>query len=228
MTALVMALYAEGRTDEGFLPVVIQRTAEQVLAHRGNTVVDVLEPIVLNHTIDLQFRARDERILEAARRASGFHALIVHADADYPTPVRALQERFLPGQTRVDQARVARELSVCDHLVPIIPIQTTEAWMLADHAALCEVIGANLTAEALGIPAHPHQVESDPDPKRTLNSVIQRALAQRPRRRRRIDPRSVYEPLARQINLARLSSVPAYARFMADLTQTLIALHLVV
>ena len=63
MTALVMALYAEGRTDEGFLPVVIQRTAEQVLAHRGNTVVDVLEPIVLNHTIDLQFRARDERIL---------------------------------------------------------------------------------------------------------------------------------------------------------------------
>jgi hypothetical protein len=227
MTSLVMALYAEGRTDEGFLPVVIQRTAEQVLARRGNTVVDVLEPIVLNHTIDLQFRARDERILEAARRASGFHALIVHADADYPTSVRALQERFLPGQALVDQARVARE-SVCDHLVPIIPIQTTEAWMLADHAALCEVIGANLTAEALGIPAHPHQVESDPDPKRTLNTVIQRALAQRPRRRRRIDLRSVYEPLARQINLVRLSSVPAYTQFMADLTQTLIALHLVV
>ena len=225
MTALVLALYAEGHADEGFLPVVIQRTAEQVLARRGRTIVDVLEPISLNHTIDRQFPTRVERMLEAARRASGYHALIVHADADYPSPDRALLERFIPGQTRVRQARQAQE-SVCEHLVPIIPVQMTEAWMLADPDALREVIGVHLAAEALGTPAHPHQVESDPDPKQTLNAVIQNALAQRSRRRRRIALGSVYEPLARQIDLAKLGSVPAYTQFVTDLTQTLIALGL--
>lgn len=225
MTALVLALYAEGHADEGFLPVIIQRTAEQILAQRGRTVVDVLEPINLNHTIDRQFPTRVERMLEAARRASGYHALIVHADADYPTPERALLERFSPGQTKVRQARQAQE-SVCEHLVPIIPVQMTEAWMLADPDALREVIGVNLTTDAIGAPMHPHQVESDPDPKQTLNAVIEKALAQRARRRRRIALRSIYEPLARQISLARLIGVPAYQQFVADLTQTLVALGL--
>jgi hypothetical protein len=225
MTALVLALYAEGHADEGFLPVIIQRTAEQVLARRGRTVVDVLEPISLNHTIDRQFPTRVERMLEAARRASGYHALIVHADADYPTPDRALLERFSPGQTKVRQARQVQE-SVCEHLVPIIPVQMTEAWMLADPDALREVIGVNLTTDAIGAPMHPHQVESDPDPKQTLNAVIEKALTQRARRRRRIALRSIYEPLARQISLARLIGVPAYQQFVADLTQTLVALGL--
>jgi len=88
------------------------------------------------------------------------------------------------------------------------------------------VIGVHLAAETLGTPAHPHQVESDPDPKQTLNAVIQKALAQRSRRRRRIALGSIYEPLARQIDLAKLGSVPAYTQFVADLTQTLIALGL--
>lgn len=48
MTTLVLALYAEGRTDERFLPIVIQRTAEEILAQRGRTTVYVLEPIVLS------------------------------------------------------------------------------------------------------------------------------------------------------------------------------------
>lgn len=98
--------------------------------------------------------------------------------------------------------------------------------MLADPEALRNVIGTNLSAEELGIPVHPHQVESDPAPKQTLDGAIQRAVAQR--RRRRIALQSVYDPLARQISLTRLGGVPAYAQFVADLTQTLIALHLAV
>jgi len=219
MTVLVLALYAEGRTDESFLPIVIQRTAEEVLARYGRTVVDVLEPINLNHGIDRQFETREERILEAARRASGYHALIIHADADYPTQERALQERYLPGEVRVRELRDVGE-SVCGNLIPIVPIQMTEAWMLADPKALCNVIGVQSSPQALGIPAHPHQVESDPNPKRTLHEVLERARAQRPRRRRRVNLSSIYEPLARQIDLAKLVGVPAYARFLSDLTAT--------
>lgn len=222
MTTLVLALYAEGRTDERFLPIVIQRTAEQILVQRGRITVDVLEPIVLNRTIDRQFPRRVERILEAARRSAGYHMLIVHADADHPTPDRAMRERIQPGFERVHNA----DEPVCDELLPIIPVQMTEAWMLADPEALQAVIGTDVEAQALGLPARAHQVESEPDPKQILRQTIQNALAHRSRRRRRIDLGTVYEPLARQISLRRLRAVPAYRQFVSDMTETLIALHL--
>jgi hypothetical protein len=222
MTTLVLAFYAEGRTDERFLPIVIQRTVEQILAQRGRMAVDVLEPVVLNHTIDRKFQKREERILEAARRSAGYHALIVHADADHPTPNQAMDERIRPGFERVYKAKER----VCDKLLPIIPVQMTEAWMLIDSEALRSVIGTNIEAQALGLPTRAQQVESDRDPKQTLIQAIQNAIADRPRRRRRINLGTVYEPLARLINLERLSAVPAYQQFVSDMTETLIALHL--
>ena len=47
MTSLVTALYAEGTTDHRFLPLIIQRTAVQILSQRGRTIVDVLEPMLV-------------------------------------------------------------------------------------------------------------------------------------------------------------------------------------
>ena len=222
MNALVLALYAEGRTDDRFLPIVIQRTAEQILAQRGRQVADVHAPIVVNGGIDRMHRGRAERILEAARRAHGYHALIVHADADHPTPDRAMEERIQPGIELVRQS----EEAVCEQLVPIVPVQMTEGWMLADSRALCEVIGTDLDARSLELPQYAHQVESDADPKLTLNQAIQNALAGRPRRRRRLDMGTLYEPLARQMSLARLRTVPSYARFVGELTDLLIHLHM--
>lgn len=122
MNSLVLALYAEGRTDERFLPVVIQRTAEQILAQRGCQVVDVPDPIVVDGSIDREHRGRAERILEAARRARGYHALIVHADADHPTPDRSIEERIQPGLHLVHRS----EEAVCRQLVPIVSVQMTD------------------------------------------------------------------------------------------------------
>ena len=221
MTTLVLALYAEGRTDERFLPIVIQRTAEQLLVQRGRITVDVLEPIVLN---DIKDRAstQAERILEAARLSSGYHILIIHADADHSTPERALNERIQPGVKLVQQSKEP----VCSRLVPIIPVRMTEAWLLADPEALRVVIGTDLEIQSLGLPERAHQVESILDPKQALREAIQRALAHRPRRRRRIDLGTVYEPLARQISLKRLDAVPAYQLFVTYMTETLIGLNL--
>ncbi len=221
MNTLVLAVYAEGRIDERFLPIIIQRTAEQILIERGQSVVDVLDPIVL----DFKGRtssSRADRILGAARQAAGYHALVVHADADYPTPDRAMRERIQPG---FDLAREAGD-EVCEQLVGIVPVRMTEAWMLADLEALQSVIGTNLDAGALGIPQRPKQVEADSDPKQTLRSAIQNALIHRRRRSRRINLDKFYEPLARHVSLKRLQAVPAYRRFVHDLTETLIALHL--
>lgn len=221
MTTLVLALYAEGRTDERFLPVIAQRTAEDILARQGRATVDVLEPISLNRDIDRQFRRRVERIVEAARRAFGYHALIIHADADHPAAEQALEERIQPGI----EAAQSRD-SVCHELIPLVPVQKVEAWMLADAEALRQVVGTSVDANVLGLPARPHQVESEPDPKWRLQQAVQVALANRPRRRRQLNIGELYEPLARRIRLVQSRGVPAYRQFVNDLTGALVELGL--
>lgn len=213
MQALVLALYAEGTTDEHFLPPIIQRTAEVVIAARGRTTVDVLDPWVVKVEPGLNERATC--ILAAARQTEGFHALIIHADADHPTPERALHERIQPGMDRVTAAGVRHTL------IPLIPVRMTEAWLLADPEALLHVIGTNMTATALGLPEREHLVESDPDPRQTLHRVVRDATALRRRRRRQFHADELYAPLARIINLERLCKVPSYQQFVEDFTVAL-------
>ncbi len=224
MTSLVLALYVEGRTDERFLPIVVQRTAERILLQRGRGMLDVLPPFVLVKSIDLEFSRYAERVLAAARQTVHYDALIIHADADHPTREPALQQRIQPGLDLVEQARRAGD-PVCDQLLPIIPIRMTEAWMLADTAALRTVIGTTLSAHELGLPGHAHEVEAVLDPKHTLNQAMQAATSRR--RRRRLSVGAIYEPLARQLDLDHLSRVPAYQQFVQDLILALTALQLV-
>ena len=69
MRQLVLALYAEGCTDERFLPVIIQRTADRILRQYAIAPVDVLEPLSLK--ADPESDNRAERILAVARQAYG-------------------------------------------------------------------------------------------------------------------------------------------------------------
>jgi len=220
MTArtLVLAFYAEGMTDERFLPTIIRRTAEDLLAARGRTSVEVLDPFVIDHGIKRRFHTQEDRILAAARAAAGYHALLVHADADHATRDRALNERYLPGFRRVQ----ASPQGACSTLVPLIPIHMVEAWMLADMDALRDVIGTTADAQQLGLPPTIHQIEDNPDPKALLHQVIRNASAGQTRRRR-VKASEVVEPLAQRVRLDRLGTLAAYQQFRGDLLQALIA-----
>lgn len=218
MTTLVLALLAEGPTDELFLPGIIQRTVQNLVLRRGRTVIDVLEPMLVTIRPDIQGQA--ERILEAAYQTEGYHALIIHADADHHSADRALNERFQPGVLLVQDSGINH------HLVPLIPIRMTEAWLLADPESLLNIIGTWMNTNALGLPSHPHQIESDPDPKATLKEVVRRATAQRGRRRK-LQVADVFAPLARTISLERLQRVPAYQQFVQDMTGALVELHII-
>ena len=70
MNMLVMGLYVEGSTDDRFLPVIVQRAAEQILLQYDRAEVTVLEPIVIKKHPDIS--ERDKSILRAARDAKGW------------------------------------------------------------------------------------------------------------------------------------------------------------
>ncbi|HVB26066.1 MAG TPA: DUF4276 family protein [Ktedonobacteraceae bacterium] len=216
MKKLSLALYSEGSTDQHFLPDVIRRTSRQILARYGQHSLNV-QPIDII-TFSKVGLKQDECILQAARNAIDYHVLIVHADADHRTNEKAFLERFKPGYVLVQDQE-----NVCKHLVPIIPIQMTEAWMLVDHMALQVAIGTEMTARDLGLPPKAKLVENDSDPKQTLHLMLQKANAHRPRRQRhnQASLSTLYSLLGREINLERLQQVPSFMQFENDLTETL-------
>ncbi len=221
MAQLILSFYGEGVTDNRFLPIIIERTAQKIIGIHSRQVVDVLEPIVLK-VKEPELSTGAKHILDVAKQAVGCHALIVHADADYATLDRTLNERIYPGFTLAQEA----DVPVCRNLVPIIPVQMIEAWMLADPDTLKQVIGTKLSNNALNIPPHARHVESIADPKKRIEEVIQTALAQQTRRRRRrITIGMLYEPVARQIAIERLKLVPSYERFWVDLSHELVELN---
>lgn len=221
MPTLVMALYAEGRSDERFLPIIIQRTAVRLLSEHAAHDVDVSEPIVVNPATR---NTRNEAILDVAQQAHGYHLLTVHADADDVTPLRAMRERITPGFQAVAAAQRAGQ-QVCGKLTAIVPVQMTEAWMLADSDALRNIIGAMQTAQHLNLPVRPALVEGIADPKARIREVLAMVQAERTRRRRtQRKIADLYEPLARRIDLNRLYLAPSFARFQDDLQSALVDL----
>lgn len=201
--------------------MLVQRTAEHLLREHGLITADVNDPVIINDDVQSARRALESRVLEAARKASGCHALIIHADSDYPTRDRAYQERFLPGADLVHRTSGA----ICKSLIPVIPVRSTEAWMLADSEALSSVIGIDIDLEAVGIPVQASQVENIAHPKDVLNHVIRSTSSSTSGRRRRINAASIHEPLARVVRLDRLLQVPSFRQFADDLLAVLRDLH---
>ena len=221
MTHLAMALFAEGPTDHQFIRIVTQRTAEYILNQNSRKIVDVLDPHIVERTSGEQA----EKILDAAHSVYGFNLLLLHADADARNRDAAWADRIEPGLHRVLQASSDGE-QVCDKLVPVIPVQMTEAWMLADPLVLAETIGYKDPPTRLGLPRRPRQVESFADPKAKLKEAVGIAQNDRPRRRRRDwNIKDLYQQLAGTVELDRLAQVPSYQQFQEELTQALHELH---
>ncbi len=217
MKQLVLALYAEGSTDERFLPRIIQRTAEHLLAGYG---VEILDPFMING--DIHSRATiQEQLVAAARKTHGYHILIVHQDADAPDQDRALQERIQPGLDIVRQESDHHQ----QNIVPLIPVRMVEAWMLADPVALCQAIPGCSAPDKLDLPKKPERVERISDPKAELKRIASIYQARR-RRSRWITYRAkIQERLADEIAIERLKRVPAYQTFEQKFSQVLRELH---
>lgn len=223
---LILAFYAEseGNTDERFLPKIIERTTQNILLNYGKTGVDVT-PLRIVH-LNNQPDKRSERILEAAKQTQGFHALIIHADADDSTSEKALRERITPGLQLIESTKMEGTIKICEHLISIIPVRMVESWMIADYEILRSVIGTTLDRATLGIPNSVKNVERIIDPKYLLNDVISLAFSKRRQRRPLPNIGEYYEPLSLQIRIEILRELPSFQEFEESLTSKLFELNL--
>jgi hypothetical protein len=198
MRWLGLALIAEGRSDDLFLPEVLRRSAQAVCG----AWVEVANPLPVRAGCG---PASHDALLEALDREDGAFTLVVyhHDGKSHPDQVRQAIAQF---RARVDGS--GRQ----EPVVALVPVQETEAWALADGDALRAVLGVTWSDAQMLLPHRTRELESDPDPKATLHELF-----------KKVTPWDV-EYLARLgecVSLERLRELPAFQRWEDDLAEAI-------
>jgi len=199
-----IAYATEGTTDKCFLESVIKRTFEEV-ALECIQELEIVDPIHISKFAG----SIEEKALHYARQAidNGATILCFHVDADDRTDAKAFNERINPAFDAIRRAKI----EVCINLVAIVPVQMTEAWMLADKELLKHQLYTKKNDEELGINKNP---EDFSDPKNIIESAIRIAREHlTKRRRRKLTISELYQPIGQTIKLNKLDTLPSYQKF---------------
>ncbi len=149
---MIAALLAEGPSDKALLPIL--RWLLSCL-----TSADVR----IEWVDSSSFGARATSLAEKVRLAQVVcrcDILFVHRDADKQPPIWRYNEiREAVG----DQAHVA-----------VVPVRSTETWLLIDAAAIRAAAGRVSGVDDLGLPPLA-KLEADKEPKATLREALRRA-----------------------------------------------------
>jgi hypothetical protein len=180
------ALIAEGESDVAFLLPLLQAQLECIGRDAEFEVRRILRGTVTTVMPGDRVAAEAVELLEIS------DLLFVHHDHREATKIDRLRER----------------LGVEGHVVGVVPVRETEAWVLA-AAYDSERVTASFEPDPL---AKGYKwVEKLADPKAEL----------RRRYRRSMRVEDLFTFIGEQADLARLAEVPAYQSFLQDLTKAL-------
>jgi hypothetical protein len=188
MRFLTAILFCEGREDEAFLRILLERQLRQLGTLGDGFGFEELAPGGCM-TATAFGDELDRSILAASEM---FDIVFVHNDHDQRQKCVLRDERL------------AGKLASNSRTVNVIPIRETEAWALADPAALPS------GCQTAHVPPKPQQVEKLADPKATLKQALGRKYSA-----------ELAEAVAFGLSLDRLAIIPAYRSFLQDLTAAL-------
>jgi hypothetical protein len=147
--------------------------------------------------------------------------LCVQADADRKKLNDTYQYKINPCKVELEKQN---ENEYCKTLVALVPIQETEAWMLADKDLLKEEIGTNKTDNELKINRYPETIAN---PKEVIEKAIQIARKNLTRKRRKdLTIADLYSAIGQKIDLEKLESLPSYQDFKENVKTAFINLGL--
>lgn len=196
---LSFALVREGPSDDG-LAVLVRKVLQAAVLDAGVSVVG--DPLSFGTAPSDQVRA----VMDDAARPD---LLFVHKDAD------SRDHTHIQGVIE-DAAELYADPSC---VVPVIPVQETEAWAMVDEELIMDVVGsrAEPSRDALALPPL-RRIEDTASPKEVLLEALIRATKDSAREKKRTHKRfsslrlSIFENL--EID-GPLSQLPSWQRFRA-------------
>jgi hypothetical protein len=220
---IIIAFATEGSTDKRFLESVIKRTFEEI-AMECSKELEIFDLIIhiseekgrIKDISEEKHRIQDKALYYASQALKkGATVLCFHVDADDHTDEKAFNERINPAFDAI----LKTEIAVCKNLVAIVPVQMTEAWMLADKELLKRELGTDKNDEELGINKNPEYFS---DPKDIIKSAIRSSRKHRTQRRRsdKLNIGELYQPIGQKVALNKLDTLPSYQKFKEAVRDT--------
>lgn len=209
---LFIGLVAEGTTDVRFLKTVIQKSVQE-LSWQCDTDVDIFDIREIIPTGD-SFVQKMVNAAKIAQKDYSISMLCIHTDSDSKTADDVMQNKFAPFFEALDKLD---EKDYCKCIVPTVPVQMIESWMLADKVLLKSLISAeSISDAALGIDKVP---ETYADPKSVINEAIRISMLGKPKRRRdQILISDLYGILGQELSLDSLRTIPSFREFERQVT----------
>ena len=213
MKQLLIGLYTEGTTDIRFLGSVIKRSFEAI-----NYECQVDMEIFDIQNIKVNKSSFAEDVINASRRGIddfGITILCVHADADNGNDTNVYNNKINPALSKIKNTTE----NLCDVIVPVVPVQMIESWMLADKELFKKEIGTDKTDNDLGIYKNP---ELYADPKEVIKNAIRIANQERGKRHRNeLNISDLYLPIGQSVSIDKLRQIPSYCKFQDNVREAL-------
>lgn len=209
---IFIGLVAEGTTDVRFLKNIIYKSVQE-LSWQCETELDIFDIREIHSTGETFV----QKMLDAAKIAQQDYSismLCIHADSDCRSASEVMQNKFVPFLKALHSLPPE---DYCKCIVPTIPIQMIESWMLADKPLLKSLINAEaMTDSELGLDRAP---ETYADPKRAINEAIRITMEGKPKKRRdEIRISDLYEILGHELTLDSLRTIPSFCDFERRVT----------
>ena len=206
MKQLFAGFLTEGVTDSRFLEAIVRKTLNKIAFEcKGQIDIELFE---LPKQKEASFI---EQILEASQIGFsdfGMMMLCVHADADSENSRDTYENKINPA---IAELAKQDEHRFCKVLVAIVPVQETEAWLLADKDLLKREIGTNKSDRELGISRQPENMSN---PKEIIQNAIRIAREGLTKRRRQeLDISELYLPIGQTIDLNQLERLVSFQDF---------------
>ena len=220
MYQLFVGLFTEGKTDNRFLKSIVEKTIYKIAANASQDI-EVNVQII---TIEEKGKGFTQQVLNASKNGLdwfGIHFLCVHKDADSPSDTNTFEYQIQPAQKALESRDYDE---YCKILVPIVPIQEMEAWMLVDKELLKKQIGTNKSDKELGINKPPEQLAN---PKEVIkNAIVIARQGFTKRRRRQLTISQLYLPIGQEIDIEKLNKLSSYQKFSKSIIQAFAKLNL--
>ena len=210
-----IGLLAEGDTDMRFFKSIVERTFKQI-RYECKKQIDIYEIEEISNT---KGTVSKEAILAAAKETQkqGLMVLCVHIDADDKSDMSVFENKINPALVELKKKDIVK---YCRILLPIVPIQETEAWMLADKELLKNYLRTKKTDKELEIDVKPENVA---DPKEKIKNAIRKANEHQTKRkrksRRNLDISDLYQIIGANLALEKLEPLSSYQTFKENVRE---------
>lgn len=212
MYQLFVGLFTEGTTDDRFLQSIVQRTLEDIAFNEGRGQFEI-EVNVIN--IDKTDKKFVNLVLEASKKGVeefGMMLFCIHRDADDTSSEKTLINLINPA-IKILEEQEGNDF--CKDVIPIIPIQETEAWMLADKELLKIQIGASEKSNSeLGIERPPEKMANPKEKIEEAIRISRRHLVKR--RRKSLAIKDLYLPIGQSLDLEKMIQLSSFRQFKED------------